>query len=74
MTDEQVRNIAKVEVREYFDYFFKEVYPKLVNEHFNSCEHGKFLTKVRWMFFGVIIVLAPSAGISIFEIIQKFVG
>ena len=74
VADEQMRNIAKVEVREYFDQFLKDVYPKLVKEHFNSCEHGRLLNRVRWIGIGIIIALAPSSGLSVISIIQKIVS
>lgn len=71
MTDAQMRDIAKIEVREYFDQFLNDVYPRLMNEHVNACRHGKTLNNVKWIGIGILLALAPSTGLSVFSIVQK---
>lgn len=71
MTDKQISDIAELQARKYFDHYLKEIHPKLMLEHFNSCGHGKLLNRVRWIGVGIIIALAPGTGLSVFSIIQK---
>ena len=74
MTDKQINDTAELQARKYFDHYLKEIHPKLMKEHFNSCEHGKLLNKVRWIGVGIIIALAPSSSLSVISLIKKVVS
>ena len=54
LMDEDIKNKIKLEVREYFDYFLKEIHPKLMKEHGHSCPHGQFVNKFKWVMIGAL--------------------
>lgn len=77
MTDEQIRNIAKIEVIEYFDHFLDKVYPKLMQEHSNSCTHGKLLSKLKYIMIGMgitMVLLFPTVGDALINLVSKVKG
>ena len=77
MTDEQVRNIAKIEVIEYFDHYLEKVHPKLVAEHSNACCHGKLLNKLKYVMIGMsitLVLLFPTVGEALINIVSKVKG
>lgn len=77
MTPEEAKNIAKVEVREYFDHFLMNVYPSLMLEHSHSCEHGKLLNKLKYIMIGMsitLVLLFPTVGSTIVNLVSKLKG
>lgn len=77
MTDEQVRNIAKIEVVEYFDHYLEKIHPKLMEAHSNSCGHGKLLNKLKYVFVGMgitLVLLFPTVGDALINIVSKMKG
>lgn len=74
---EEMKDIAQLEVRKYFDHFLVNVHPLLMKEHFNSCEHGKLLSKLKYIMIGMgvtLVLLFPTVGNGIMTLIQKLKG
>jgi hypothetical protein len=42
-------------IREYFDHFMAETFPKLMDAHTNKCPHGLRVNKLRWIGIGVLV-------------------
>ncbi len=77
MESKQVKDAAELEVRRYFDHFLKDIHPKIMKDHFNSCSHGKLLTKVKWTIVGMVIAMAfllPVIGERLLTIIFRLKG
>lgn len=76
MDTKEVKDIAELEVRRYFDHFLKDVYPNLMSEHLNSCKYGKMLNKFKWVTVGILItiaMLAPAVGAELLSLMKKIV-
>ena len=71
MTDDQK---IELRIRQYFDHYLETIRPKLVDEHFNSCSHGKTMNKIMYIGIGIIIALSPAFGNGIIDLIAKLKG
>jgi len=58
VTKDEVKDIAELEVRRYFDHFLSEALPEILREHSATCPHGKKLSKFRFIGLGFLIGLA----------------
>jgi hypothetical protein len=77
MDSKEVKDIAELEVRRYFDHFLEKVHPKLMMEHTNSCKCGKSLNKFKWIAVGMCLcmtVVAPTIGAEIISLIKKVIA
>ena len=69
-----IREIAELEVRKYFDYFLREVYPKITASQIKGCPHGKRVSKFKWIAVGFIAALAiviPTFGKTLLAVVMK---
>lgn len=61
MDRQEAKDIAKLEVREYFDHFLEKILPCILEKHITACPHGQKVSRWKWMLAGIALVLT-SAG------------
>jgi len=61
MDRQEVKDIAKLEVRDYFDHFLEKTLPCILEKHIAACPHGQKVSRWKWMLAGITLVLT-SAG------------
>ncbi|MBE3119683.1 MAG: hypothetical protein IMZ50_13140, partial [Candidatus Atribacteria bacterium] len=62
LQSEDVRGIAELEVRKYFDYFLDSIFPKLIIAHADGCPHGKVVTKARMFLLALVACVSFILG------------
>lgn len=72
MDKQEVKDIAELEIRRYFDHYLNKVYPAMISSHVEKCPHGKKISRFKWTLVGVAIslaIIAPAFGKQLFKLL-----
>ncbi|MBE3131027.1 MAG: hypothetical protein IMZ54_09985, partial [Acidobacteria bacterium] len=62
MMPQDVKDLAALEVRKYFDYFLDRIHPQLMIAHSDGCQHGKVVTKARMFLLALVACVSFILG------------
>lgn len=71
-TKDDMKDIARLEIREFLDVLIRETFPEILARHEATCKHGRELRRFRYIAIGVFIGLAGSYPNLIGQIQQLF--
>lgn len=72
MDREEVKNLAELEVRRYFDHFLEKTLPCILEKHIRVCPHGQKVSRWKWMIAGIFTLLAcTGSAYGVIRIVQS---
>lgn len=71
MDRNEVKDIAELEVRQYFDHFLQETLPCILEKHTTVCPHGQRVARWKWMVAGILTFFTcTGSAYGIVRVIQ----